>query len=164
MACSLTTTALAQDADAPAPVRVSVLAAEFAADAAAASAKYQQQLLTVEGPVAELAIPDDPGDGEALWVTLREQGASGPDVRAVFRTADLPENAEIYLSDDDSTQALLRRRDAEGNLVQQVPFVQVGQRLTVRGLFKDFNVGDIVLDNARKVPAPEPSADAASQR
>jgi len=130
------------------PVDWQTLAAEFSQDEAAASTKYQGQILTVTGPVSAIAQGDMTTDNPAVAVTLSTSAGPGPDVKCLFQNEDLAQNTEIYVPDDGS-EAILRKRDAIGNVVSSEPLVQTGQQVVVTGSFLEFDAGDIVLQHCR---------------
>ena len=53
-------------------------------------------------------------------------------------------NSEIQISQDGST-AVLIHRDRTGNILSQNPYLFVGQRVGIKGDFKELKVGEIVL-------------------
>jgi len=130
------------------PVDWQTLAAEFSQDEAAASTKYQGQMLTVTGPVSAIAQGDMTTDNPAVAVTLSTSAGPGPDVKCLFQNEDLAQNTEIYVPDDGS-EAILRKRDSVGNVVSSEPLVQTGQQVVVTGSFLEFDAGDIVLQHCR---------------
>ena len=130
------------------PVDWQTLAAEFAHDEAAASTKYQGQMITVTGPVSGIAQGDMTTDNPAVAVTLSTSAGPGPDVKCLFQNEDLAQNTEIYVPDDGS-EAVLRKRDTIGNVISSEPLVQTGQQVVVTGSFLRFDAGDIVLQHCR---------------
>lgn len=131
-----------------APVDWKTLATEFSQDEAAAQAKYQGQMITVTGPVSAIAQGDMTTDDPAVAVTLSTPDGPGPDVKCLFQNEDLEPNTEIYVPDDGS-EAILRKRDAVGNVVSSQPMVQSGQQVVVTGSFLEYDAGDIVLQHCR---------------
>jgi hypothetical protein len=87
-------------------------------------------------------------DNPAVAVTLSTSAGPGPDVKCLFQNEDLAQNTEIYVPDDGS-EAILRKRDAIGNVVSSEPLVQTGQQVVVTGSFLEFDAGDIVLQHCR---------------
>lgn len=130
------------------PVDWQTLAAEFSQDEAAASVKYQGQMLTVTGPVSGVAQGDMTTDNPAVAITLSTPTGPGPDVKCLFQNEDLAQNTEIYVPDDGS-EAILRKRDSIGNVVSSEPLVQTGEQIVVTGSFLKFDAGDIVLQHCR---------------
>ncbi len=130
------------------PVDWQTLATEFSEDEAAASSKYQGQMITVTGPVSGIAQGDMTTDNPAVAVTLSTPAGPGPDVKCLFQNEDLPQNSEIYVPNDGS-EAILRKRDNVGNVISSEPMVQTGQQIVVTGSFLEFDAGDIVLQHCR---------------
>ena len=130
------------------PVDWQTLAAEFSQDEAAASNKYQGQMITVTGPVSGIAQGDMTTDNPAVAVTLSTPTGPGPDVKCLFQNEDLAPNSEIYVPSDGS-EAILRKRDNVGNVISSEPMVQTGQQIVVTGSFLEFDAGDIVLQHCR---------------
>ena len=131
-----------------APVDWQTLATEFSQDEAAASNKYQGQMITVTGPVSGIAQGDMTTDNPAVAVTLSTPAGPGPDVKCLFQNEDLAPNSEIYVPSDGS-EAILRKRDNVGNVISSEPMVQTGQQIVVTGSFLEFDAGDIVLQHCR---------------
>ena len=130
------------------PVDWKTLATEFSQDEAAAEFKYQGQVIAVTGPVSSVAQGDMTTDDPAVAVTLSTTDGPGPDVKCLFQNEDLEPNTEIYVPDDGS-EAILRKRDAVGNVVSSQPMVQSGQQVVITGSFLEFDAGDIVLQHCR---------------
>ena len=130
------------------PVDWQTLATEFSQDEAAASNKYQGQMITVTGPVSGIAQGDMTTDNPAVAVTLSSPTGPGPDVKCLFQNEDLAPNSEIYVPNDGS-EAILRKRDNVGNVISSEPMVQTGQQIVVTGSFLEFDAGDIVLQHCR---------------
>jgi hypothetical protein len=130
------------------PVDWQTLATEFSQDEAAASNKYQGQMITVTGPVSGIAQGDMTTDNPAVAVTLSSPAGPGPDVKCLFQNEDLAPNSEIYVPNDGS-EAILRKRDNAGNVISSEPMVQSGQQIVVTGSFLEFDAGDIVLQHCR---------------
>ncbi len=130
------------------PVDWQTLATEFSQDEAAASNKYQGQMITVTGPVSGIAQGDMTTDNPAVAVTLSTPTGPGPDVKCLFQNEDLAPNSEIYVPSDGS-EAILRKRDNVGNVISSEPMVQTGQQIVVTGSFLEFDAGDIVLQHCR---------------
>ena len=130
------------------PVDWQTLATEFSQDEAAASNKYQGQMITVTGPGSGIAQGDMTTDNPAVAVTLSTPAGPGPDVKCLFQNEDLAPNSEIYVPSDGS-EAILRKRDNVGNVISSEPMVQTGQQIVVTGSFLEFDAGDIVLQHCR---------------
>ncbi len=130
------------------PVDWQTLATEFSQDEAAASNKYQGQMITVTGPVSGIAQGDMTTDNPAVAVKLSSPAGPGPDVKCLFQNEDLAPNSEIYVPSDGS-EAILRKRDNVGNVISSEPMVQSGQQIVVTGSFLEFDAGDIVLQHCR---------------
>ena len=130
------------------PVDWQTLATEFSQDEAAASNKYQGQMITVTGPVSGIAQGDMTTDNPAVAVTLSTPAGPGPDVKCLFQNEDLAPNSEIYVPNDGSEE-ILRKRDNVGNVISSEPMVQSGQQIVVTGSFLEFDAGDIVLQHCR---------------
>lgn len=136
--------ALAQDA----PIDWKVLATEFSKDSSTAEAKYQGKVLTVTGPISAVGTGDT--DKPCVEITISSNDGPGPDVKCQFDPSDLEPNIELFVEDGGS-EVLRRRRDEAGKLLESKPFAEVGQQITVKGTFADFDAGDIVIGHARKV-------------
>ncbi len=126
-----------------------VIAGDFAANEAAAAGKYGGRRITVIGHISKLSKSSS--ENKALVVRLQGASASLPAVKAEFLSGSLPENADLEVSQDGS-QATLIRRDRVGNILSREPYLSIGQRVGIKGTFKDLNVGDIVLTACSLVP------------
>jgi hypothetical protein len=122
---------------------------DFASQQTAAVQKYQGMRVTVYGRVGQVGVDDDL-DGDPLAVYMQMAQNPTPDVKAVFADDDVPQSAELEVSDDQS-QAIAFHRDMDGNIVSQRPFVVVGENVAITGTFDNFEAGDIVLKNCRKL-------------
>jgi hypothetical protein len=131
------------------------VATEFAEDAAAAQAKYQDQALTVTGPVSAIAAGDMTVGNPSVAVTLSAENGPAADVKCLFENMDLEPNTEIQVPDDGS-EALLIKRDSAGNITSSSPIFTVGQQVTVTGDYIDFSAGDVVLRHCRLAGATAP--------
>lgn len=141
---ALAATAAAQDA----PVDWKTIAAEFSQDEAAAEAKYQGKIVTVTGPVSEIAGGDMTLDNPSVAVTMSAQDGPGPDVKCLFENEDLEPNTQLYVPDDGS-EVQLRNVDRDGNETASKPIIETGQQIVVTGSFVKFDAGDIVLRHSR---------------
>lgn len=131
-----------------APVDWKTLAAEFSKDEAAASAKYQGQMLAVSGPVAAIAAGDMTLDDPSVAVTLSTPDGPGPDVKCLFEQQDLEPNTETQVTGDNS-EVLLCTMSEAGAVLASKPMVQLGQNVTVTGTFVGYEAGDIVFRHCR---------------
>src|SRR5262249_46584824 len=117
--------------------------------------KYQGQRILVYGRIGQVAQAND-SEGNPLNVFLQLANNPTPDVKCIFTLADIPgwaQDAEIQIPDDGS-QAVIARRNRDGNVSRERPFVVVGQNVGIHGTFDRFEAGDVVLKDAKKV-APE---------
>lgn len=130
-------------------VPLAVIAGDFAANATAATGKYNGQRMTVIGRVA--ALSQGSGENKVLVVTLQDAAASQPAVKGEFLFGSLPQNSEIQISSDGSMATLIRR-DRTGVILSQDPYLTVDQRIGLKGNFKELKVGDIVLTACKLVP------------
>jgi len=121
---------------------------EFSHDQAAAEAKYQGKILTVSGPVSEIAGGDMTVESPAVAVTLATTDGPGPDVKCLFENSDLEPKTQLYVPDDGS-EVQLRTVDGVGNETSSKPMAETGQQLTVTGSFVNFEAGDVVLRHCR---------------
>lgn len=125
---------------------------DFAAQPEAAAQKYQGQRVLVYGRVGQVAQSDD-AEGNPLDVFLQLPNNPTPDVKCVFTLAELPgwaQDSQVVIPDDGS-QAVISRRNAEGEVKDQRPFVIVGENVGIHGTFDRFVAGDIILKDAKKV-------------
>jgi hypothetical protein len=74
-------------------------------------------------------------------------------VKAEFLYGAIPVNSEIQV-DDGGGVANIVRRDRSGNILSQEPYVSVGQKVAIKGDFKELKVGDIILTACKIVPKP----------
>jgi hypothetical protein len=127
----------------------SELAAEFNANSTAADQKYQGQYLKVRGRVASLS--QDGGAGSPLSAILSAPDNDSFQIRADFSLDTLGADwASISISDD-GTQAVLVRRNREGTILENRPFLVVGEERVVAGSYQGFVAGAMVLRDARLV-------------
>lgn len=124
------------------------IASEFAEDAAAGQAKYQDQAVTVTGPVSAIAAGDMTVGNPSVAVTLSAENGPAASVKCLFENMDLEPNTEIQVPDD-AGEALLIKRDSAGNITSSAPIFTVGQQVTVTGDYIDFAAGDVVLRHCR---------------
>jgi hypothetical protein len=133
-------------------VPLKVIAGDFAADQNAAVGKYTGRRITVVGRVSAVSNPSS--ENKVLTVTLQDASASLPAVKANFLYGAIPVNSEIQVDDNDGTVANLVRRDSAGNILSTDPYISVGQKVAIKGDFKELKVGDIILTACKKVPKP----------
>ncbi len=132
-------------------VPLKVIAGDFAADQNAAVGKYSGRRITVVGRVSAVSNPSS--ENKVLTVTLQDASASQPAVKAEFLYGANPVNSEIQV-DDGGCVANIVRRDRSGNILSQEPYVSVGQKVAIKGDFKEIKVGDIILTACKIVPKP----------
>lgn len=132
-------------------VPLKVIAGDFAADQNAAFGKYSGRRITVVGRVSAVSNPSS--ENKVLTVTLQDASASQPAVKAEFLYGAIPVNSEIQV-DDGGGVANIVRRDRSGNILSQEPYVSVGQKVAIKGDFKELKVGDIILTACKIVPKP----------
>jgi hypothetical protein len=130
-------------------VPLNVIAGDFATNAPAAIGKYSNQRITVIGRVS--ALSKGSGENKVLVVTMQDAGASLPAVKGDFLYGSIPQNSEMQVSSD-GTQAFLIRRDRNGNILGQEPYLSVDQRVGIKGDFKEQKVSDIILTACKLVP------------
>lgn len=123
-------------------VRLKVIAGDFAADQQGAVGKYSGRRITVIGRIASLNKPSS--EKKVLTVTLQDATGKLPAVKAEFLYGSIPNNSEILVSDDGSTATLVRR-DRSGNILAQDPYLAAGQKVAIKGEFRELKVGDIIL-------------------
>ena len=123
-------------------VSLKTIAGDFASNEEAATGKYADRRLTVIGRISAL----DNGDSEnkVLVVTLQDASASLPSVKCNFLFGAIPQNSSIEVSGDGS-QAFLVRRDRNGNILGRTSYLSVGQKVAIRGDFKELKIGDIIM-------------------
>jgi hypothetical protein len=119
-----------------------VLAGDFSKNQTAAIGKYSGRRVAVVGRIS--AIKKSGGENKIFVVTLSDSSGNLPSVKADFLFGSLPENSELQVSDDGS-QAQLIRRDRSGTILSQDPYLSVGQKVTIKGEFKQLRAGEIVL-------------------
>lgn len=133
-------------------VTLEQIVSDFRTNADAALQKYGGNQITVFGRVGQV---EQPGDGEnVLNVYLQVFKNPTPDVKAVFAADAFPENAQIQFSAD-GTQASVVTFNRENQPANTVPIATVDERIGIRGSFSDYQVGDIILKNCRKVSSGE---------
>jgi len=123
-------------------VSLKTIAGDFASNEEAATGKYADRRITVIGRISALNNGDS--ENKALVVTLQDASASLPSVKCNFLFGAIPENSAIEVSGDGS-QAFLVRRDRNGNILGRTSYLSVGQKVAIRGDFKELKVGNIVL-------------------
>lgn len=123
-------------------VTYATIAGDFASNQVAASGKYGDHRVTVIGRVA--ALNNGNSDNKVLVVTLQDPSASLPAVKCSFLFGFLPQNSSLEISGDGS-QATLVRRDRSGAILGREVYLSAGQKVAIKGDFKDLKVGDIVL-------------------
>ena len=133
-------------------VPLKVIAGDFAADQNAAVGKYSGRRITVVGRVSAVSNPSS--ENKVLTVTLQDPSASQPAVKAEFLYGAIPVNSEIQVDDNNGAVANLVRRDSAGNILSTEPYISVGQKVAIKGDFKELKVGDIILTACKKVPKP----------
>lgn len=144
-------------------VTLQQIVGDFTAQPQAALQKYQGQRVLVYGRVGQVAQAND-SEGNPLNVFLQLPNNPTPDVKCVFTLADIPgwaQDAEVQIPDDGS-QAVIARRNQEGNVTREKPFVVVGQNVGIHGTFDRFEAGDVVLKDAKKA-GPEKLAEILNQ-
>jgi len=126
-------------------VRLGEITADFENQPDAAQQKYAGKTITVYGRVGRL----ESGDVSAtpLVVYLQREANPSPRVVGKISSADLPGQQQLQVSGDNS-QAYLIHRKRDGDVSGQTPYVTVDQRVALRGGFKAFVAGDIVLEDA----------------
>ena len=75
-------------------------------------------------------------------------------MKAEFLYGAIPVNSEIQVDDNNGAVANLVRRDSAGNILSTEPYISVGQKVAIKGDFKELKVGDIILTACKKVPKP----------
>lgn len=123
-------------------VAYATIAGDFATNQVAASGKYGGRRITVIGPIASLSPSSS--ENKVLVVTLQDPSASLPAVKCSFLFGSIPQNSSIEVSGDGS-QAMLVRRDRSGNILGREAYLSVGQKVAIKGDFKELKVGDVVL-------------------
>lgn len=123
-------------------VSYKTIAGDFAKDETAASGKYGNRRVTVIGRIS--ALNNGNSENKALVVTLQDAAASLPTVKCNFLADAIPQNSSIEVSSDGS-QVSLVRRDQSGNILGRDVYLSVGQKVAIKGDFKELRVGDIVL-------------------
>jgi tRNA_anti-like len=132
-------------------VPLKVIAGDFAANQQGAVGKYSGQRITVVGRIAALSNPSS--ENKVLSVTLQDATGNLPAVKAEFLYGSIPQNSEIQVSPD-GAQATLVRRDRSGNILSQDTYLSVGQKVAIKGDFKELKVGDIVLTACKLTRKP----------
>ena len=130
-------------------VPLAVIAGDFASNQQEALGKYGGQRFTVIGRVA--ALSQGSSENRILMVTLQDPSAAQPAVKAQFLAGAIPENSEIEISSD-GTMATILRRDRSGNILSRSSYLNVDQRVAIKGSFKGLKVGDIVLTDCKLEP------------
>ena len=122
------------------------LAGEFAANSTAADQKYQGQYLTVRARVVSLS--QDGGAGSPLSAVFGAPDNDSFQIKADFSLDTLgPDWASISISDD-GTQAMLVRRNREGEILENRPLLIVGEERTISGSYQGYVAGDMILRDA----------------
>ena len=102
----------------------------------------------VIGRIAKLSKGS--GDNKVLIVTLQDASANLPAVKGEFLSGTIPQNSELEISGDGSSAVLLSR-DRSGMILGRKPYLSLGQRVGLKGSFKEIQVGDIVLTDCALV-------------
>jgi len=123
-------------------VSYKTIAGDFAKDETAASGKYGNRRFTVIGRISSLNNGNS--ENKALVVTMQDAAANLPAVKCNFLADAIPPNSSIEVSSDGS-QVSLVRRDESGNIRGRDVYLSVGQKVAIKGDFKELKVGDIVL-------------------
>jgi hypothetical protein len=129
-------------------VPLKTIAGDFASNQMAASGKYSDRRITVIGRIAKLSKGS--GDNKVLIVTLQDASANLPAVKGEFLSGTIPQNSELEISGDGSSAVLLSR-DRSGMILGRKPYLSLGQRVGLKGSFKEIQVGDIVLTDCALV-------------
>jgi len=135
-------------------VTLQQIVSDFSSQPDAALQKYQGRSVLVYGRVGQLQQSDD-SDGDPLTVFLQLPNNTTPDVKCVFQQVALPkgdQNAQLNVTDD-GTEAVIAHREnnRKGKINYERPFISEGQMVGIRGTFDNFNVGDVVLKDCRKL-------------
>lgn len=135
-------------------VTLEQVVSDFSSQPDAALQKYQGQRLIVYGRVGQLKQSDD-SDGDPLTVFLQLASNPTPDVKCVFQQIAMPrgdQNAQVNVTDD-GTEAVIAHREQNraGKINYERPFITEGQMVGIRGTFDNFDVGDVVLKDCRKM-------------
>ena len=133
-------------------VTLEQIVGDFRSNADAALQKYGGNQVIVFGRVGKV---EQPGDGNnVLNVYLQEFNDPTPDVKAVFAATAFRENAQIQFSADGS-QASEVVMNSENLPARTIPIATVDERIAIKGSFSDFQVGDIILKDCRKLTKEE---------
>jgi tRNA_anti-like len=130
-------------------VPLKVIAGDFASHPDAAIGKYSGKRITVIGNVS--ALSNGNGENKVMVVTMQGSTKSLPAVKADFLYGSIPDNSEIQISSDGSAATILHR-DRSGNILSQDTYVSVGQKVAIKGTFKEVKVGDIILTSCKLEP------------
>jgi hypothetical protein len=130
-------------------VTLKTISGDFAANPVAAVGKYGGRRIAVVGRVS--ALKKSGGENKALVVTMQDASAALPAVKCGFLAGSFPENSSIEISSDGS-QAFLVRRDRSGNILGRETYLSVGQKVAIRGDYKEVKVGDVVLTACELLP------------
>lgn len=136
-------------------VTLEEIVGDFRSAPDAALQKYGGNEITVYGRVGSVSGPDsDAASGAVAVIYLQEFSNPTPDVKVLVHNDDLPENALIRVSPD-GTQAIIEHTTRIGNPKGDTPYAVVDERVAFKGGFGGFQEGDILLNNAHKVPKKE---------
>ncbi|MBN8711750.1 MAG: hypothetical protein BGO12_07055 [Verrucomicrobia bacterium 61-8] len=133
-------------------VTLDQIVSEFATQPDAALQKYNGQRIAVYGRVGQVEKSDDI-DGNPLVAYLQRANNPSPDVKCVFSSDDVP-TTNVMISDDQS-QAIIFRRNSDGQLTEQRPFIVVGENVVIRGTFSNYVAGDVVLKDTHLLKKEE---------
>ena len=124
---------------------------DFASQPEAAKQKYGGHPLLVYGRLVHLLKANDM-EGAPIVGYLQNAEHPAPDVECIFAVRNIPpEKGSVELSQDQQ-EVFIYRRDGKGSLTHQLPILQVGDTVGVRGTFSDANDADIILKDCRRVP------------
>lgn len=143
-------------------VKIGDLLAEFSEDADAAQAKYEKQRITVVGDVEEVSAPSGPSR-EVLCVVLQPEGGGKMSVRGDYTWDDLEGGMDIFLSKD-GKEAVLRRRDHRGEVLDEQILYKVGAIAGLRGVVSEFSEDAIVLTSCQRVKREDWPEDISGQK
>ena len=123
-------------------VALKTIAGDFNANQVAAVGKYSGQRITVVGRISDLS--QGQSENKVMVVTLQDAGKTLPAVKAEFLPGCIPLDSSVQFTPDGTTANLLRR-DRNGNILGEKPFLSVDQTVAIKGDYKEVNGGNIVL-------------------
>ena len=134
-------------------VTLQEIVSDFSTNETAAMQKYNGMRITVYGRVGQVTQSYDE-DGDPLVVYLQLPNNPTPDVKCVFNTAGVPQGGTVVVENNNQEADFYRhRRDRWDNELTpaESPIDITGQMAGIVGTFDNFEAGDIILRECRRL-------------